>query len=34
MPKALLNGIRIYHEVYGQGEPILLIMGLGGSALA
>jgi pimeloyl-ACP methyl ester carboxylesterase len=34
MPKALLNGIRIYLEVYGQGEPILLIMGLGGSALA
>lgn len=33
MPKALVNGIRIYHEVYGQGEPILLIMGLGGSTL-
>jgi 3-oxoadipate enol-lactonase len=33
MPKALANGIRIYYEVYGQGEPILLIMGLGGSAL-
>ena len=34
MPKALLSGIRIYYEVYGQGEPILLVMGLGGSALA
>jgi pimeloyl-ACP methyl ester carboxylesterase len=34
MPKALVNGIRIYYDVYGQGEPILLIMGLGGSALA
>jgi pimeloyl-ACP methyl ester carboxylesterase len=34
MPKALVSGIRIYYEVYGQGEPILLIMGLGGSALA
>lgn len=34
MPKALVNGIQIYNEVYGQGEPILLIMGLGGSAIA
>jgi pimeloyl-ACP methyl ester carboxylesterase len=34
MPKALVNGVRIYYEVYGQGEPILLIMGLGGSSLA
>jgi pimeloyl-ACP methyl ester carboxylesterase len=33
MPKALVSGIHIYYEVYGQGEPILLIMGLGGSAL-
>jgi len=33
MPKALVGGIHIYYEVYGQGEPILLIMGLGGSAL-
>jgi pimeloyl-ACP methyl ester carboxylesterase len=33
MPKALVNGVRIYYEVYGQGEPLLLIMGLGGSAL-
>jgi len=34
MPKVLVNGLHIYYEVYGQGEPILLIMGLGGSALA
>jgi pimeloyl-ACP methyl ester carboxylesterase len=34
MPKAIVNGVRIYYEVYGQGEPALLIMGLGGSALA
>ena len=34
MPKTLANGIRLYYEVYGQGEPILLVMGLGGSALA
>jgi pimeloyl-ACP methyl ester carboxylesterase len=33
MPKALANGIRVYYEVYGKGEPILLIMGMGGSAL-
>ena len=33
MPKALVNGVHIYYEMYGQGEPILLIMGLGGSAL-
>jgi pimeloyl-ACP methyl ester carboxylesterase len=33
MPKAMVSGIRIYHEVYGQGEPLLLIMGLGASAL-
>lgn len=33
MPKAFVNGIHIYYEVYGRGEPILLIMGLGGSAL-
>ena len=34
MPKALVNGVHIYYEVYGRGEPILLIMGGGGSALA
>ncbi|OGO52173.1 MAG: hypothetical protein A2148_12635 [Chloroflexi bacterium RBG_16_68_14] len=33
MTKASVNGIRIYYEVYGQGEPLLLIMGLGASAL-
>ena len=33
MPKIRANGINIYYEVYGSGEPILLIMGLGGSIL-
>src|SRR4030042_4263663 len=33
MPKASVNGVRIYYEVYGQGEPLLLIMGLGASTL-
>src|SRR4030042_1358651 len=33
MPKASVNGIRIYYEVYGQGEPLLLIMGLGASTM-
>jgi pimeloyl-ACP methyl ester carboxylesterase len=33
VPKALVNGVRIYYEIYGQGEPLLLIMGLGASAL-
>lgn len=33
MPKTHVNDINIYYEVYGSGEPILLIMGLGGSLL-
>ena len=33
MPKAKLNGIDIYYEVYGSGEPLLLITGLGGSII-
>ena len=24
------DGIRLYHEVHGQGEPLLLLEGLGG----
>ena len=28
------NGARLYYEVYGQGEPLLLIMGLGANHLA
>jgi pimeloyl-ACP methyl ester carboxylesterase len=28
------NGARLYYEVYGEGEPLLLIMGLGANHLA
>ncbi len=28
---ATVNGIRIYYEIYGQGEPLLLLHGNGGS---
>ena len=27
-----VNGINLYYEVHGKGEPILLIMGLGANA--
>ena len=27
MPKAMVNGINMYYEVHGQGEPLVLIMG-------
>jgi pimeloyl-ACP methyl ester carboxylesterase len=30
MPKALVNGINIFYKVQGRGEPLILIMGLGG----
>ena len=33
MPKACVNAIRLHYEVYGRGEPLLLIMGLGASTL-
>ena len=29
MPFAELNGIKIYYETYGEGEPVVLISGLG-----
>ena len=29
MPFADVNGIRLYHEAFGQGPPLLLILGLG-----
>ncbi len=29
MPYAKVNGIKIYYEIYGEGDPILLIGGLG-----
>jgi pimeloyl-ACP methyl ester carboxylesterase len=30
MPKAQVNGINIFYKVQGKGEPLILIMGLGG----
>lgn len=30
MPKANVNGINVYYEVHGQGEPLVLIQGFGG----
>jgi pimeloyl-ACP methyl ester carboxylesterase len=30
MPKALVNGINIYYQVHGSGEPLVLIQGFGG----
>jgi 3-oxoadipate enol-lactonase len=29
VPKVKVNDIQLYHEVHGQGEPLVLIMGLG-----
>jgi len=29
VPKAKVNDIQLYYEVHGQGEPLVLIMGLG-----
>lgn len=29
MPVAELNGVQVYYEVHGEGEPLLLIAGLG-----
>ncbi|MDB4897818.1 MAG: alpha/beta hydrolase fold protein, partial [Firmicutes bacterium] len=28
MPKLHVNGIELYYEVHGQGEPVLLLSGL------
>jgi pimeloyl-ACP methyl ester carboxylesterase len=30
MPKTIVNGVNIYYRVQGKGEPLILIMGLGG----
>lgn len=30
MPFARVNGVNIHYEVYGRGEPLVMIMGLGG----
>jgi pimeloyl-ACP methyl ester carboxylesterase len=29
VPKAKVNDIRLYYELHGQGEPLVLVMGLG-----
>ena len=34
MPHAEVNGQRLYYEVHGEGEPLVLVMGLGGDLLA
>jgi pimeloyl-ACP methyl ester carboxylesterase len=34
MPTVKVNGINIYYELHGAGEPLLLIMGLGANATA
>ena len=31
MPHVPTNGIRVYYDTFGSGEPLLLLMGLGGS---
>jgi 3-oxoadipate enol-lactonase len=31
MPKAQVNGIGMYYQVYGEGEPLVMIQGDGGS---
>ena len=34
MPTVRAGDINLYYESHGGGEPLLMIMGLGGSALA
>ena len=34
MPIAEVNGQRLYHELHGEGEPLLAVMGLGGDHTA
>ncbi|RJP64078.1 MAG: alpha/beta hydrolase [Candidatus Abyssobacteria bacterium SURF_17] len=31
MPKVSVNGVNLYYEIHGSGEPIVLFMGLGGN---
>ena len=33
MPKILVKDVKIYYETLGEGEPICLIMGWGGSSV-
>ena len=34
MPHAEINGQRLYYEVHGEGEPLVMLMGLGGDLTA
>ena len=34
MPNAEVNGQRLYYEVHGEGEPLVMAMGLGGDLVA
>ena len=34
MPHAEVNGQRLYYEVHGEGDPLVMVMGLGGDLLA
>jgi 3-oxoadipate enol-lactonase len=34
MPHAHVNGIKLHYDIQGQGQPLLLIMGLGAPAIA
>ncbi len=31
MPRANVNGVNLYYEIHGQGEPLIMIMGFGGT---
>ena len=31
MPKVRANDLNLYYEIHGSGEPLLMVMGLGGS---
>jgi pimeloyl-ACP methyl ester carboxylesterase len=31
VPRAKVNGVNLYYEVHGQGEPLVMIMGFGGT---
>jgi pimeloyl-ACP methyl ester carboxylesterase len=33
MPKATVNGIEIFYEVHGQGEPLLMVMGINAQSI-
>jgi len=33
MPKALVNQIEVFYEVHGQGEPLLLVMGINAQSI-